>query len=228
MKRFILTISCALVLAVAQSATVNWGAAVDTGIVDSTGNNLLPTGDLIRLGYFTITDSQILALASPTASNLATLSSNWHSIADTTIGTGTFSPGSFQVASTPNLTAADFGHQIYIWALNATTVSASTQQAIFYNPIANSGAWALPGSNLNSTSIDIGGTTGPKSGGTYLAGSYQTTNAAAAGVFGAGAGAVKLAAVPAPEPSTITLCAMAAVAMAGSRRRARAGSPLIK
>ena len=229
MKKTILTVAWIFTIAAARATTVLWSAANDTGIVDASTNGtdnkgvVVAQGNLVRLGYFTISDAAV-SLAKTNPSLLS--STSWHVIADTTIGIGTNLPGSFSLSSPVTLAAGDFGHQIYIWVLNAPTVGAATQQAIFYEPATGlpgqfNANWAFPGSNgpTISTTIDIGQAK-TSLGGTYLAGSYQTSNASATTTFGAATGAVKLEAVV-PEPSTFTLFALAAAAGAGLRRRSR-------
>ena len=224
MRKLFLTVSCIFIAAVAHSATVNWNATADTGLALA-NNSALTQGNLIRLGYFTISDSAVVAAKS----NPTTLNNSWRSIADSTVGFGTGFDASFSVATSPAiLSGADFGHQIYLWTLNAPTVGAATQQAIFYEPAANNSAWSFPGSNAGnvSTTIDIGQAKNPPLGGVYLAGNYQASNAAVTSVFiSAGAppgvyGAVQLESVtPVPEPSTFLVGAFAAMAAVGLRKR---------
>ena len=181
MRKLFLTVSCIFIAAVAHSATVNWNATADTGLALA-NNSALPQGNLIRLGYFTISDSAVVAAKS----NPTTLNNSWRSIADSTVGSGTGFDASFSVGTSPAiLSGADFGHQIYLWTLNAPTVGAATQQAIFYEPAANNSAWSFPGSNAGnlSTTIDIGQAKNPALGGVYLAGNYQASNAAVTSVF---------------------------------------------
>ena len=219
MKQTLLILAGVLTATLAQSATVNWGNVNDTGFANASGV-ALPAGNLVRLGYFTISDLAVQALAVPTSANIATLNASWHVIADTTIGTGTGGAAAFfTLASSPVFSGADLGHQIYIWALNGATTGSATQQAIFYEPAASNIAWTFPGDNLPTTTKNIDmGQAKPALGGNFLAGSYQTSNASVAAAAGGGAyGSINLAAVP--EPSTFALLGVAAMATAGSRRR---------
>jgi MYXO-CTERM domain-containing protein len=221
MKKLSFLIASILSTAAAHGATVNWGAtnSPGTGIVDGATDLALAQGDAIHIGYFTISDSSVAALANPTSANLTTLNSSWVDIADSTIGTGTSTNGIFSQASTPTLSGAAFGHQIYVWAWNASTLGGTTQQAIFYEPSSSNSSWNFPGSNLASTTIDIN----QAASGTFLAGTYEASNASISAILGAGSGAVQLQAVVAvPEPSSFTFGALAALAAAGTRRRRRA------
>lgn len=223
MRKLFLTVCCSFTAAVGHSATVNWNATADTGLALA-NNSALTQGNLIRLGYFTISDSAVVAAKS----NPTTLNNSWRSIADSTVGFGTGFDASFSVATSPAiLSGADFGHQIYLWVLNAPTIGAATQQSIFYEPSANNSSWSFPATNAGnvSTTIDIGQAK-TALGGIYLAGNYQASNAAVTSIFvGAGAppgvyGAVQLESVsPVPEPSTFLVGAFAAMAGVSLRRR---------
>ena len=226
MKKTILAAACIFTVAAAEATTVNWSAANDTGFATANGI-VLSTGNLLRLGYFTIPDTgagSVQSFASPTPANLLALNAAWHVIADSTVGSGTGVAGSTSNASTVTLASGDFSHQIYIWALNASTVVGASQQAIFYEPSTTLASWNLPGSNgpTISTTIDIGEAKTP--GGTYLAGSYQASNTSVTTTFNAAGllgtkGAVLLQAIP--EPSTLAFCVLAAIGATGSRRRSR-------
>ena len=217
MRKILLAITCSVTLSSLHAATVNWGAINDTGLANASGV-ALAQGNLVRLGYFTISDSAVVIAKT----NLATLNAAWKSIADATVGTGTGADATFTVATSPAvLSGADFGHQIYLWTLNASTVAAATQQAIFYEPAANNSAWTFPSSNAGnlSTTIDIGQAK-TSLGGVFLAGGYQASNASVSAIFGGPAGAVQLESVtPVPEPSTFLVGAFAAMAAVGLRKR---------
>jgi hypothetical protein len=216
MKKILLSYFCMLATGASQAATINWSASNDTGLATASGS-ALPIGSLIQLGYFTVADSVISAAV--TAGDISTISSDWVSIASTTVGTGTSLAASYTLTSTPTLSGAALGHQIYEWAVNASTVGAATQQAIFYEPSTSNPSWNFPGSNLASTTIDIGQAK-TSLGGTYLAGSYQSNNAAVSTVFGAPTGAVQLQAIAIPEPSRAILT-LAGFGLVLTRRRRR-------
>lgn len=218
MKKLLLLCSSALMMAVASNAaTINWGAQNAVGFADASGA-ALAQGDLVRLGYFTISDSAVSTAVA--AGDMSTLSSSWVSIADSTIGTGFGVDGFFATTSTPTLSGGAFGHQIYLWALNAATTGSATQQAIFYEPSGSNSSWNLPGTNVAATTIDVGQAK-TSLGGTYLAGSFQATNASLSTIWGSSAGAVQLQSISvAPEPSRMLLIfAGAGVLLIRHRRR---------
>jgi len=215
MKKILLSYLCVLSMGASQAATINWSASNDTGLATASGA-ALPTGSLIQLGYFTVADSVISSAV--TAGNISTISADWVPIASTTVGTGTSLAASYTLTSTPTLSGAALGHQIYEWAVNASTVGSATQQAIFYEPSTSNSSWNFPGSNLASTTIDIGQAK-TSLGGTYLAGTYQSNNAAVSTVFGAPTGAVQLQNISAaPEPSRAILI-LAGFGLVLTRRR---------
>lgn len=217
MNKFFLLSLFALTTGVGHGATINWSAQNDTGLADASGAGLAQ-GNLIQLGYFTVSDS--LVSAAIAAGDLNTLIADWVSIASTTVGTGTGLDASFTANSTPTLSGADFGHQIYMWAVNASDVLSATEQAIFYEPSGSNSSWSFPGSNLSSTTIDIGQATSSL-GATYLAGTYQANNAAVSTIFGGPTGAVQLQSITvAPEPSRFILL-LAGMGVVLSRRRRR-------
>jgi hypothetical protein len=233
MKKAVLLFFFLSIFAAAHSATVNWNALASpsgTGLVDSSGA-ALSSGNWLRIGFFALSDSAIIALASPTQPNLATLNGAFREFDSTTVGGSNvgFTPGIFSKASTVSLSGLDAGmpgHQIVIWALKGTlgNLSSVTQQAIFYEPSASNASWVFPTGDLSSTTIDINQAKGPTGGGTgvFLAGSYQANSAAISGILGGTSGAVQLQGVaPVPEPSTFAIGALTAFAAAGMRRRRR-------
>lgn len=123
----------------AQAATINWSAGINHGFSLEDGSEL-PTGSLVRLGWFRdpvsgtqLSDTQIQALKTTPV----VLDSKFVEAGRSTIGSG-FSPallGHFSAATsldTGNSGANLVGKQMYIWVLNASTVGAATQQAILY------------------------------------------------------------------------------------------------
>lgn len=233
MKKLTFALAVLLSALAAQGATVNWSAQVDTGFAAS-NNSALTQGNFLRIGYFTISDAAVAALAVPTLVNVASLNASFVEFGNTTVGQGFGVDGFFQkssglsYATNPTFITTS---QIYIWALKATNntsiataLTSATEQAIFYEPFStgtsgNKASWQFPANDLaNGTAPDIGDAK-PSLGGVYLAGSYQASNPALTTILTSPAGAVKLQAVP--EPSILTLCALAAVGVAGARRRSR-------
>src|ERR1043166_7967390 len=79
----------------AKAATVNWSAQADRAAVLADGTNGVPQGDLIRLGYFDITDSAIAA----NATNVTFLDSHFVEFGSGAIGDGSGVDGTFTEVS---------------------------------------------------------------------------------------------------------------------------------
>ena len=224
-----------------RAATVNWAAGIDTGFADSTGA-ALAQNNLLRIGYFnTLNDTAVMALRIPTVANVSALNADFVEFGEARIGDVFGVAAAFQKASTflysANPTFDKTGtvlaqhQQMYVWAFKATNntslatvLTSVTEQAIIYKPFASSANWKWPASDTLSTNIDISEAKLP-SGGVYLAGIYQPSNASVAAAFVSAGGApgtysaVQLQAVP--EPSTLTFWGLAVVAAGGARRRKR-------
>ena len=216
-----------------QAATVNWSSTIDTGFAVSTGI-ALTQGNYVRLGYFTLSDASIQALASPTGANIATLDAAFKAFDSSTIGTGTSEDGLFSKSSSvlySSVDAAIPNAQIYIWALRATNnsslssaLSTAYEQAILYMPYTpppnNDADWRFPANDVSSTTVDIADV--HVTGGKFLVGSYQSSNASLSGIFGGPAGAVVLQdIIPIPEPSSLFAGLLLTAVAAGVRRRRR-------
>ncbi len=234
MKRLL---SLAVVLSTAaasDAATVTWGAAIDTGIIDSSAA-ALAVGNYVRIGYFgTLSDSQVIANAATTA-GLDALNLDFHEFANTTIGTNTGgTAGTFSINSSPlysALTGFVPASQIYFWVLNSTdtstfanALSSATQTAIGYVPFANNAEWQFPASDASpAKSIDVKDFANGSS--VLLAGSYVAgSTPALTPIFGAPNHALQLANVtvsPVPEPSTLAVGILTLIAAVGARRRNR-------
>lgn len=231
MKKLTLLIACVFSSFTAHSASVFWTAGIDTGFADSTGA-ALTQGNYVRLGYFTISDSAIQALAAPTLSNVAALDASFVQFGLARVGDvygvdGFFdapSPSSttFSYASNPTF---DFTKQIYLWTLKATdnttlgsALGSVSEHAIFYEPLALNAQWQFPSSDIATPkSVDIAQAKSSL-GGVYLAGSHQASNAALTTINGGTpSGAVQLQGVP--EPSSALLIAAGMIGLISRRRR---------
>ena len=127
------------------AGTVNWGAATDNGLADASGVKL-PAGSLLLVGAFDITDAVIQA----NASNVAFLSSHFTTFGISSIGNNVGGlPGFFFQSTVGNFdTTSPFpvaGLSIYIWAFNASTMGAATQQGIFSQTV--NADWDFPHEN---------------------------------------------------------------------------------
>ena len=243
MKKLSLLAACLITGITAHGATVNWSAQVDAGFATSTGA-ALAQGNYIRLGYFSISDAAVAALADPTVGNVATLNANFVQFGQTQVGDtfaidGFFQTSSvFSYASNPTF---DFTRQIYMWVLKASnnsTLGAAlgsvTEQAIFYEPFGVAGSspnkaeWQFPASDIATAKAPDIGDAKTSLGGVYLAGSFVASNAALTAInSGNPTGAVQLQAAsggppPVPEPSTLAVGFLTVLAAAGARRRRRA------
>lgn len=224
-----LILLCIANMTACHAASVSWGAAIDTGIIDSAGAALVAP-NVVRIGYFgTLTNSQIQANAL-TSSGISTLNSDWHQFAQSTIATNTFAPGSFSESSSPlysSLSGFTPSSQIYFWALKSSDpvnnpLTTVTQTAIGYVPFANLPSWRFPSSDVSpGVSIDVSQFSNANS--VFLAGIYVGANSASLNsIFGPGNHAVQLANVSAvPEPSSFAIGLIAVFAAAGSRNRRR-------
>lgn len=204
-KNLLLLATCALSMVVGapravNASTVNWGATIDNGLATSNGV-ALPQGDLVRLGYFTISNAAIRA----GAGNLTLLNTSFVQYAAGAIGDGGLGlPGFFSDASINNDTSFA-GHAIYYWVFNASSLASSTQTGIFTS---TNTAFVFPSDTpvpgLTTTDIDQV----DKNGNGIIVGSYNATGSIGAG----GAPFYNLMAV-APEPGTYALFMLGTAAM---------------
>lgn len=155
---FILCLSLACFARPLTAATLNWSAAIDHGFSQTDGTEL-PTGSLVRLGWFRhsvtgepMTDADIQALAGV----VSLLEASFVEVASTTLGSGLSGSvaGHFAASSTVDTSATGLnvgGRQMYLWVLNAASIGTATQQAILY--------WSLSDTTTNPDgSADVPGT----------------------------------------------------------------------
>lgn len=243
MKHLLTLFISTVALGSAHAATVNWGAdtAFDTVLQDSTGA-LLRVGSLAQIGFFSLTDSQIQALASPTPSNISALNAAFTPFGNARVGNGFDNttigvpdPGGFTAGSSGSQALA--GNQIYYWVLKSTndlgtpaaSVSSGFEQAIFYRNKLVDSAWAFPTDLQTPPTIDTGNLRGAggniSAGSVVLAGSYITNSIPGAIYNGQPTSAIQLQglAAPVPEPSAFVFGLLAGVgALCRRHRRAKA------
>ena len=234
MRKFSLTLLATLAAAVSHAATVNWGASIDTGIIDSS-NLAVTQGNLVRIGYFgSLTNAQVTANAQ-TQTGLSLLNADFKLFAQATLGEGTDLDASFSKSSSPPYSSLPGflpASQIYFWATKSSNTSTAanalasvTQTAIAYVPVASNSSWMFPATDVSPAPlIDISSLSNPNA--VFLAGSYKSVSSAALNdIFDTPNSALKLANVenvaPIPEPSTLAFGVLAAWVAAGSRRRYR-------
>ncbi len=162
---------------IAHGASIIYSASSTNGFTLQDTTTMLPVGDLVRVGVFSISDATIkadLVLGDFTAVNNA-----FTTLGSSTIGHGQGNnPGYFvQTSTTPlpidsnpgDLNIA--GQQLYIWAMNVPNVAAAnatTEHAILYvsnvarGAIAGNPNWSVPSDNpvAGSTQFDINDLTG--------------------------------------------------------------------
>lgn len=215
---------------VSCAATVSWGAAIDTGVID-VASSALPVGNVIRIGYFGTFSGALITANSTTNAGLSILDGDFHQFAQSTIGTGTANtPATFSVNSTPSYaTLPGFtpNTQIYFWAFKSSNTSSianvlatATETAIAYVPFANNSAWQFPASDIAAAkSIDLTQLSNANT--VVLAGNYKAGNTASlTGIFGSTNHALQLASVV-PEPSVITFSIIGILGAAQMRCRKR-------
>ena len=215
---------------VSHAATVNWSAAIDTGIID-TSAAALTAGNFVRIGYFgTLTDAQVQSNAL-TLSGISTLNSDFHEFANTTIGTGFGgNAAGFNKASSPlysSLSGFVPSSQIYFWALKSTNnsslanaVSSVTQTAIADVPFASDANWRFPASDA-APAVTFDLTELSNANRQVQAGTYVSGNSASlTGIYGTPNHALQLATVTSvPEPSVLALGGVAGLSLLASRKR---------
>ena len=130
-----------------DATTVTW-SALDRAVALADGTNGVPVGDLVRIGYFDIVNSQIAA--NPT--NLVSLDTHFFEFASGAMGDGTGIEGTFSESS--NNSGTNFsGQAIHIWVLNAASLGAATQHGVFDAP--SNSNWTFP-SFILPTTVDLG------------------------------------------------------------------------
>lgn len=231
MKKLILTAVILGFAQLAESSTVNWGAQVDTVLLSSNPNNttLLPTGSVIRLGYFSLSDIAILAFHN--AGDFNALNSNFVQYDFSTSSDGSGLDGTFAKGSTsaPNING---NQQIFIWVLQssnsstvANAVATANAEAIFYVDKAINPEWNFPATFNGVANIDIGDLTNSSGaaapGARLVVGDYRANvnRPDVAAAFGAGRVEGIQVVSPIPEPTSAFLVAVGAAGLMMRRRR---------
>jgi hypothetical protein len=219
-----------VLLTQAQSATVGWTGDTGNGIALANGTPV-PIGDLLELGTFNFTGtaSQISMQIASFANNPTGLAAHFTLFGSTTFGNGGDPAGEWTKSSS---NTGFGGEQIYIWAFNAPTLGAATQQGVFFLDSTASGtanpSWAFPSDSgsVPAGNIDIGNLTGETSS-TPIQPATNTPLASAyipVGGFGLGTSIdngyqdFDLAVIAVPEPSSVAL-GLTGVALLAFRRR---------
>jgi hypothetical protein len=213
-KSFLLAGVCAFVsVATSQGSQVTWGAAQSNGVGDASGNPL-PTGDLVLIGHFNLTNAQIMA----NGGNTAFLMANFVQYASDFIGDGqpngpgTASDGYWLANSINSSNVLSLQNtQIYYWVFNSTTVGGATQQGIYTSTASN---WKFP----DDTAV-------PPTTITDLSEVQHTVAGILWGSFGTGISRDGTSPLynlaPIPEPSTVGLVTFGLICAAAAGRRVR-------
>ena len=210
MKKFlVLAVIAVASILESQASTVGWSSQ-NTNSLGLSDGNLALQGSLVRLGYFTVSNSAVQSLAA--AGDKAGLDSAFQQFGTSTVGAN-FGVDGVWSDSAVNGNASFVGNRIYYWTLNAATLAAATQWGIFTNPVGanvNSANWVfpsdspLPGNTVtdlgdvphNSTGLIVGSFGGGPDA-NFGAPLYEMANISGAS--------------PVPEPSTFAFGALACV-----------------
>jgi hypothetical protein len=136
---------------VPSQAQVTWGASNSNGLGDASGVGL-PIGNLVEIGTFNLTDSQIQQLQF----DVPALSAAFVRFDTALIGDDVGIPAYWNKQSDGSTDALGLNHrQIYYWAFNAPTTTQATQQGIF--TANNNARWIFPadGDVPNTTTVDL-------------------------------------------------------------------------
>jgi len=197
-----------------NAATVGWGSQ-ETNSLGLENGSLAPQGSLVRLGYFTVSDSQVQLYAA--AGNKTNLNSAFQEFGSSTVGAGYGLDGVWS-DSALNANPTFANKQIYYWTLNAATLAAATQWGVFTNPTL--AAWKFPvDPSPGFTNTDLGQV--PHDGTGLIVGSFGDGPDE-----NFGAPLYEMTAIPGvepvPEPSTFAYGALAGlVAVCSWKRRRR-------
>jgi hypothetical protein len=223
LKKIALTINLLFaIVSASDAATIVFSAGESNSLNEGNGTDLA-IGSLVRLGVFSLTDSQIQAMSW----NVAFLNSNFTQIGTARIGDAFGFPGHFSKAVTLDTTSIA-GQQMALWVFKSTdnssdmaSVNSALQIGIFYMDKALNGQWAVPIQNPPppSTVIDIADLTTSASLNTQLragahvvVGSFPNGTSDATGAPGFGLQ------TPVPEPSAFSFLGIAALGFLARRR----------
>jgi hypothetical protein len=193
---------------------------------------MLPTGSIIRLGFFnsSFTDDQIAANAT-TQAGLQVLNANFTQIDFERAGVGSATvagrAGYFEASENYVVSASAEGRQMMLWAIfsaDNTTVETSLATAletgIFYMDRQVDSDWALPSDQPfpGQTAFDLEDLTGAGPTAELLAGARLVVGRYSSNAFGP-FGTRNFLLEQVPEPTTAVLLSAAGLVLGARRRR---------
>jgi PEP-CTERM motif len=224
LKKIALTINLLFaIVSASDAATIVFSAGESNSLNEENGTDLA-IGNLVRLGVFSLTDSQIQA----NSGNVAFLNSNFTQIGTARIGDAFGFPGHFSKSVTLDTTSIA-GQQMALWVFKSAdnssdlaSVNSALQIGIFYMDKALNSQWAVPFQNPPppATVIDIADLTNPplnttlRSGAHVVVGSFPNGTSDQTGAPGFGFQPIE----PVPEPSTISFLGIAVLGFLAHRR----------
>jgi hypothetical protein len=225
MKLFLHLAAIASLAISTQAASIVFSAGLTRNGLDENGGDDLDVGNLVRVGFFALSDSQIVA----NQTNYSFLLANFREFDNGVIGAGVGNTDGHFSGELTNNNASDVaflaGKQVYIWTLFSTDISSeasaiasATQHSILYLPFANDADWSFPddltpGRAPSLRDLTVGG----------LGDSLSSDSRVLVGSFGPGTSAVSgkpnFQLAPIPEPSTALLAGLGLLGLATRRRR---------
>ncbi|MFO1498796.1 MAG: hypothetical protein U1G07_10445 [Verrucomicrobiota bacterium] len=179
--------AAALVLSVLSTnaqVTVTWAGRITSGLGEADGTELA-VGDLVRVGTFTLTETQI----QQQQNDLSALAAGFVEFGSAAIGDGFNIPSHWTKTSNGSTLSLGINtDRIYFWAFNAPSIGAATQQGIFTSTVSD---WVFPtdGDVIASRDIDL-----------------QQVDHIVVGAFGTGTSSATLSPLynlaPVPEPAS--------------------------
>ncbi len=233
-KKTLLALAAVFLSTPVYGATIVWNAASDAGLSLPNGN-MLPVGNLVRMGIFDISDAQI----QQNKFDLLFLDSHFMQLGEVRIGDNVGgSPGywaaSNNVDTKPSVSNLG-GKQIMLWGFAApnpaskdvaATLSSATNYGIFYADKSLLSNWAVPTDPEDGipgvTTIDLGNLTGAGARKWHVDGSRRNRrrrHPAAHGRKWIALNAPNVSLSSIPEPTTVGLFAFGGLALFGRRRR---------
>ena len=151
MRHLLLASVLFAILVSSNAASIVLNGALTRNGLDEFGGDDLDAGNVVRVGFFDVSDSEIIA----NKDNLVYLATHFREFDSSTIGTGVNNIHGHLLGTLTNNNRADVtfltGKQVYVWALSSADICSKAQalatiqeHAIFYVPFALDSDWAFP------------------------------------------------------------------------------------